>query len=269
MSKTNERYGVDVLAIAPHPDDAELSCGGTLLRLAELGYRTAIVDLTRGEMSTNGTIETRAAETEAASRILGLALRENLALPDTFLNADAGFDRESPSGEPRSQLVAVVELLRRLRPELLLVPWHADRHPDHRAASELLTRAVFFANLAKFGGATDLERFTPRQVAYYQLRERFVPSFIVDISSVAERKYAAARCYASQFGRVAGSSTTLINTPVALAALEARDRYHGAMLGVTHGEAFLCRNTLGLVDPLDHFRRNDFATPHLFESANR
>lgn len=280
----SREFGLDVLAFAPHPDDAELCVGGALLRMAGLGHRTGIVDLTRGEMSSNGTPETRAAETAAASQVLGLSVRENLGLPDTRLFPDWGYaaawddpgagSAPRPSGDDqaigdaRAQIAAVVEVLRRLRPELVLIPWWGDRHPDHRAASELLTRALFFANLRKFESVPEREGFAPRQVLYYQLRERFRPSLIVDTSAVAQRKFEAARCYASQFGREAGATETLINSPLALATLEARDRYYGAMLGVTHGEPFFCRNTMGLVDPVAHFRQNDFPAPHLFEGGS-
>jgi N-acetylglucosamine malate deacetylase 1 len=158
-------FGVDVLAFGAHPDDVELFCGGTVIRLGELGYSTGIVDLTRGEKASHGTVDERAREADAASAELGLAWRDNLELPDTELGATT------------AQITAIVGALRRRRPELVLAPWVEDRHPDHAAASELVTRAVFFAGVQKFAPETG-ERFVPRQVLYYAMRHRMTPSML-------------------------------------------------------------------------------------------
>lgn len=246
-------YGVNLLAFGAHPDDVELFCGGIVIRLGELGYTTGVVDLTRGEKASHGTPEERAAETEAASAELGLAWRDNLGLPDTELAATP------------SQLTAVVAVLRRRRPELVLAPWHEDRHPDHAAASELVTRAVFFAGVARFAPETG-ERFVPRQLLYYAMRHRMTPSFIVDTSTVAARKARAIACYHSQITRRPGDDApTLISAPGATDAIEARDRYYGSMIGVSHGEPLRAAMTPGLVDPVRHFRDNPFANAHAFE----
>lgn len=257
-------YGLDVLAFGPHPDDVELFCGGLLAGMAARGYRTGIVDLTRGEKSSRGTPETRAAETDAASRVLGLALRENLGLPDGWLSPWAGF--EAPEAErPRTSAVArVVEVLRRLRPELVLVPWEEERHPDHEAASALVTRALFFATVRRFEAEPPGAPFTPRQVLYYPLRHLAAPGFVADVSSVYERKVAAVRCYASQVEPRPDAPQTLVGSPLSLSSLEARDRFYGAQIGVMHGEPYVVRETLGLADPLEHFRRNSFARPLFF-----
>ena len=130
-------YGIDVLAFGPHPDDVEIFCGGVLITLADLGYRTGILDLTRGELASQGTVDERAREAEEAAKVMGLAIRENLGLPDGFIDQGAN----SP------HLPLAVEAIRRHRPELLLVPWIEERHPDHVAASGLMTRALFFAGL--------------------------------------------------------------------------------------------------------------------------
>ena len=243
-------FAIDVLAIGPHPDDVELFCGGTLLRLAELGHATAVVDLTRGERASHGTPEERARETEEASAVLGLRWRENLGLPDT------GLDAASPD-----QLAAVVEVLRRRRPEVLLVPWIEERHPDHAAAGALVAKAAFYAGVRKVETTPPSERFTPRQLLYYPMRHRMPPTFVVDTSAVADRKAQAVSCYRSQLGR----DGTLIGSRLAWPAIEARDRYHGSLIGVAHGEALRAPNVPGLVDPVRHFRDNPFPEAHAFE----
>lgn len=246
-------YAVNVLAFGAHPDDVELFCGGTLLRLAELGHTTAVVDLTRGEKASHGTLEERARETDAATAELGLAWRENLELSDTELAATT------------EQITAVVAVLRRRRPELVLAPWLEDRHPDHGAAGELVTRAVFFAGVQKFAPQTG-ERFVPRQLLYYAMRHRLTPSFVVDTSSVETGKARAIACYASQLTRRTGEDApTLISAAGALAAIDARDRYYGSMIGTSHGEPLRAVMTPGLVDPVRHFRDNPFANAHAFE----
>lgn len=245
-------YGVNVLAVGAHPDDVELFCGGTVIRLGELGYTTGVVDLTRGEKASHGTVEEREREAEAASTEMGLAWRENLELPDTELAATT------------PQITALVALLRRRRPEIVLAPWIEDRHPDHAAASEIATRAVFFAGVQKFAPEAG-PRFVPRQLLYYAMRHRMTPSFVVDTSDVAARKARAIACYQSQITRRAGDAPTLISSPNATAAIEARDRYYGSMIGVTHGEALRTVMTPGLVDLVQHFRDNPFEGAHAFD----
>lgn len=248
-------YGIDVLAFGPHPDDVEIFCGGVVITLADLGYRTGIVDLTRGELASQGTVDERKGEAAAAAKVMGTALRENLGLPDGFIDPSP----DSP------HLPVVVETIRRHRPELLLVPWSEERHPDHVAASALLTRAVFMAGLRKFDlqGAAP---FAPRQVLHYEMRHRMPAGFIVDTSKAWERKAKAIACHASQVSRRAAATATLINSPEAIDAIEARDRYRGSQIGVSHGEALYAAQAIGLVDPLAHFRANPFPRAHAFET---
>jgi N-acetylglucosamine malate deacetylase 1 len=249
-------YGVHVLAFGAHPDDVELFCGGTLARLGELGYTTGVVDRTRGEKASHGSVEERERESEAASAELGLAWRDNLELPDTELAATT------------DQLTTVVAALRRRRPELVLAPWKHDRHPDHAATSELVTRAVFLAGVQRFAPQTG-ERFVPRQLLYYAMRHRMTPSFIVDTSAVAARKARAIACYHSQVTRRAGDDApTLISAPGAIAAIEARDRYYGSMIGTSHGEPLRAVMTPGVVDLVRQFRDNPFANAHAFEPVD-
>lgn len=246
-------HGIDVLVFGPHPDDVELFCGGIVIGVADRGHRVGIVDLTRGEKASNGTPEQRAREAEAASAVLGAAFRENLALPDTEL------------APVPSQIEIVVGAIRRHRPELVLAPWHADRHPDHAAASELVTRAVVLAGVRNFAPATG-ERWVPRQLLYYALRHRIAPSFVVDTSAAAERKARAIACHGSQVTRGDLAVPTLVNAPAALAAIDARDRYYGSMIGATHGEALRTAAVPGLVDLVRHFRDNPFTEAHAFEA---
>lgn len=249
-------HGLDLLAVGPHPDDVELFCGGTVIRCSDLGYRVGVLDLSRGERASHGTPEERAREAQNAAGVMGLALRENLGLPD------AGIDPYAPD-----QVLRAVEALRRLRPEIVLVPWREDRHPDHVAAAELMLRALFFANVGGYARESGLERFAPRQVLHYPMRVRIAPSFVVDTSAVADRKAAAIVCHASQVTRRAGEAPTLIGSSGALDAIEARDRYYGSMIGVSHGEALRTVAVPGLHDPVRHFRENDFPGAHAFEPS--
>ena len=249
-------YGIDALAFGAHPDDVELFCGGVMIRLFDLGHRTGVVDLTRGELATHGTVEERAREAEAAARPLGLAWRECLGLPDGFLDPSPG----SP------HLAPVVEAIRRHRPELLLIPWVEDRHPDHAAAGALLTRAAFFAALEKFETSPPRERFAPRQVLYYEMRHRMTPTFVVNTSAAWPRKCEAIRCHASQVARAPGGTPTLVGSPLAIDAIEARDRHRGSLIGASHGEALRAAATLGISDPVSFFRANPPGDAHAFEA---
>lgn len=249
------QYGVDVLAFGPHPDDVELFCGGILRSLVLRGRSVGVVDLTRGERASHGTPEERARETAAASAILGLTFRENLELPDTLLDA-----------RDRSQLERVVEAIRRLRPELILAPWSEERHPDHVATSALVTQATFYAGVRKIETSPASERFVPRQLLYYPMRHHVVPSLVVDTSAVAADKRAAIACYASQIGRKPGEDPTLISSPRAIDAIDARDRYFGSMIGAAHGEPLRAAQMLGVTDLVQHFRDNPFEGAHAFEA---
>ena len=249
-------YGIDVLAFGAHPDDVELFCGGTMIRMADLGYRTGVVDLTRGELATHGTPDERDREAAAAAGVMGLAVRENLRLPDGFLDPSPDSAHVGP----------VVEAIRRHRPELLLIPWIEDRHPDHAAASALLTRAAFLAALRKFETAPACERFAPRQVLYYEMRHRMPASFVVDTSPAWTRKVEAIRRHASQVAPREGGVATLVGSPGAIAAIEARDRFHGSRIGTTHGEAWRSASALGIADPVAFFRRNPPGEAHAFEA---
>lgn len=224
---------LDVLAFAPHPDDAELYCGGTLLLHGRAGRRAGIVDLTRGELSTRGDLATRAAETAEATRILGLTCRENLGFPDGDI-----------ANTPDHRL-AVVRTLRRRRPAVVLLPWHRDRHPDHEHASVIVREALFASGLRRIETIDDdgrmQEAFRPARAYYYMLAEDFTPAFTVDISAVFDDKLAAIRAYRTQFhtGEPTEGPQTYISTPDFLESLIARSRRLGFHIGATHGEGFI------------------------------
>lgn len=236
---------VDLLAFGAHPDDLELSCGGWLALAARGGQAVGLVDLTAGELATNGTVEERAREAAAAAEVLGVRFRENLGLPDGGID-----DTEA------AQLAAVVARLRRHRPTLVLAPALEARHPDHAAAGRLLQRAVFFAGVG--GYRPDLgERHRPLRLVGYPERHEVGADFVVDVGSVYDTKRAAIACHASQVG---DGRPTLVNDPVGRDAFEVRDRYWGASIGVAYGEPYLLGTPLPLSDPLAHFREHP-ATP--------
>lgn len=236
---------VDVLAFGPHPDDVELGCGGTLLKLADRGYRCAIVDLTRGEMGTRGTVETRAAEAANAARLLGVTARENLGLPDGFVRNDHESRRK------------VVEVIRAYRPKLIFAPYHKDRHPDHYHASELVYEATFVAGLRRY--ETGQESYRPSRLVYYMRWYEFEPTFIVDITDQYERKMEAIWSYASQFkppdrptmtSEDADDPETRLTTPEYHWKLMHRMAYYGSLIQSRYGEGFLICGQLEMDDPL-------------------
>jgi bacillithiol biosynthesis deacetylase BshB1 len=225
---------LDVLAFAPHSDDAELFCGGTLLVAAERGLATAVVDLTEGELSTNPRMP---GEREAATELLGLATRVSLGLPDGDLRASA------------DQREAVVDVLRELRPRVVLAPYGDDRHPDHAGAARLVTEACFLAGLGKVGAGSP---HRPERVYRYMLHQPFEPSLVVDVSAVWERRRALFGVFASQV--MGTGSPTGINEGGFLAVLEARAVLYGAQGGVERGEPLYVDGPL-LVQALPEWER--------------
>jgi bacillithiol biosynthesis deacetylase BshB1 len=221
---------LDYLVIAPHPDDAELGAGGTILLLRAEGASVGVLDLTDGEPTPFGDPITRRCETEAASAILGLSWRGNLGLTNRRLVADL---------EARARLAGV---LREVRPRILLAPYWEDAHPDHVAASALVDAARFWAKLTK----TDLpgEPHFPQRILYYfsvHLRIHPRPSFVMDVTAHLEAKMRAIACYRSQF--IEGRSAT---PPTILDDLRDRARYWGWTIGAGYGEPFVCREEVGL-----------------------
>jgi N-acetylglucosamine malate deacetylase 1 len=221
---------LDILVIAPHPDDAELGMAGAILKFKREGRRVGVLDLTDGEPTPHGTREIRARETAAATEILGLDWRENLGLPNRSLEATI---------ENRAKLAAV---FRRERPRWLFAPYWLDAHPDHVAATALVEAARFWAKLVK----TDLpgEPHHPERIYNYycvHLKHAAQPAFVLDISNVWEQKIAAIRCYESQF--IMGRPT---EAPTFLDALRDEAAYWGKVIGTRYGEPFNCREPVGL-----------------------
>ncbi len=226
---------VDVLVVAPHPDDAELGMGGAILQYKTDGYRVGVLDLTDGEPTPFGSPEIRAAETAAATRVLGLDWRGNLGLPNRSLQATL---------EARRKLAGV---FRQLKPKLLFAPYWVDAHPDHVAAVELIEAARFWSKLTK----TDLpgEPHHPKGILYYScvhLRVVLQPAFVLDISRTWPQKLAAIECYRSQF--VAGRPTL---PPTFLDQLRDQAAFWGWSIGAAYGEPFASREPVGLASMRD------------------
>jgi len=219
-------------AIGIHPDDVELGCGATVALAARQGYRTSIVDLSPGSSSTNGTPEERQSEAQEAARILGVAERINLGLPDTAIEAS-----------DRDQTAAVVSALRRLKPDILLVPNREDPHPDHSAGGELVERALYLSGV---GGYGEGDPWKPKLVMIYMCRAEFRPHLVVDVSSTHEIKMRAIEAHRSQFLREEGRRETVLNSPGFLPHIEARGRIYGWRIGAAFGEPFLLPNPLGV-----------------------
>jgi bacillithiol biosynthesis deacetylase BshB1 len=219
---------VDVLAIAAHPDDIELTCAGTLVMLARRGRSFGIVDLTSGEMGTRGTAASRATEAKRAAEILGAAFRETLDLHDGGLETG------------RAAELAVIEVIRREKPRLVLTSYPDDRHPDHARAGRLVTDAGYYAGLRKLTTVSPAHR--PQQVLYFSTFLVQEPSLLVDVTPAMDTRRAAARAFASQFHDPASKEPqTMLSAVSFLEAVEARARHFGMLAGVEFAEGFLSK----------------------------
>ena len=216
-------YGVDLVAFAPHPDDVELFCGGTMLAAAADGLSTAIVDLSDGELSTNGNASQRARERDEASELMGLTTRLALSLPDGALGLD------------ESHRAVVVGALRELRPRIVLAPFGDDRHPDHAAAARLVRDACFMAGVRRYGTGTP---HRPSRVYRYMLHKTFEPTVVVDVGAVWKSRLELLRVYASQVSRGVDDEPTALNDGRFVAMLEARAVHFGGLAGIDYGEPF-------------------------------
>lgn len=232
---------LDVLAIGTHPDDVELCCGGTVARLVDQGYAVGILHLTRGERGTRGSVEERAKESERAAAALGVQQVDML---------DCG-DGSFRTGEAEED--ALVEVLRRWRPEILLAPPAEDRHPDHTRAHRLVTSAAFYAGLARRGAGSP---HRPGAIYFYMQHYGFEPSFIVDVTATWDRKIEAMAAYGTQFYRSTDGAppaaevepvTKIASREFAL-SVEGRARHFGQMIGAELGEAFLSHVPLAVGD---------------------
>ena len=225
---------LDVLAIAAHPDDVEQTCGGTLIKMAEMGYRTGVVDLTAGDMGTRGSPETRQEEAAEAARHLRLAWRENLHMPDARLE------------NTLAARLTVAARIRELRPRVVILPYWAGRHPDHYRASELGYEACFLAGLRKLDENSEPHR--PHKIVYSSVYANVTPSFVVDISAEFDRRMAALMGYRSQFGESSDATGLFPDEREIRERLAAIARYYGNLIGVRYGEPFIVKETLRVDD---------------------
>jgi bacillithiol biosynthesis deacetylase BshB1 len=225
---------LDVLAIAAHPDDVEQTCGGTLIRMAEMGYRTGVLDLTAGDMGTRGTPEIRLKESDAAACRMQLAWRGNLRLPDARLENTV------------SVRMSLAMEIRNLRPRVVILPYWEARHPDHYRASEIGFEACFLAGLKKLDEETAPHR--PGKIIYSSLYANVTPSFVVDISTQFERRMAALLCYESQYGQSPGASDLFPEEREIRDRLAAIARFYGNLIGVRYGEPFVVKETMRVDD---------------------
>lgn len=222
---------VDLLVFGPHPDDIEIGFGGSVAAHVSQGLRVGLVDLTRGELGSNGTPEQREAEGQAAREVLGATWRENLRWPDGGITGSDG------------QVLALVRLIRAARPRSVVVPYRGDRHPDHVAASDVLTRGAFNSGLRRFDPSTPAWR--PDWVCYYFINDSAEPSFAIDVSIGYGKKREALACHASQFAPSrAGSVPTRLTASTFMQMIESRDAHLGARTGVAYAEGVLVRDPI-------------------------
>ena len=230
-----ESSAADVLAIAAHRDDVEQTCGGTLLRMASRGLRTAILDLTMGEAGTRGTALERAREAETAAGLLGVTWRQALNLPDGAVE------------NTLENRIRIVRVLRQLRPRVLILPYWQARHPDHSIVATLGYEASFLSGLAKVETGSTPHR--PFKIVYASLYADVRPSFIVDITPFIEQRHAALMAYKSQYANQAAGSGLFVPEEEIRERTFAEARHYGLLAGVRYGEPFVQRE-VGLVDDL-------------------
>ena len=221
----------DLLVFGPHPDDIEIGLGGVVAKHAAEGLVVGLCDLTAGEMGTNGTVEERAAESERARLALGAAWRANLGWPDRRIGKDP------------AHLDQAVDFIRAHQPRTVAIPYWSDRHPDHVAASAVLSEAVFNAGLRRYRPSTPAWR--AEWLCYYFINDDAEPSFVVDVSDHYEKKRAALDCHSSQFERGSTSAAeTRLNTPLFRQLIESRDARFGARAGVRWAEGIVVRDPI-------------------------
>jgi bacillithiol biosynthesis deacetylase BshB1 len=233
---------LDILAFGAHPDDVELFAGGTLAKMAALGYSTGVVDITCGELGTRGTPARRKREAGKAARILGLKIRENLGLEDGNVTVT-----------PAARL-KVIRILRKCRPRIVLTHYWDDKHPDHVHTSRLVAEAVHHSGLAKI--KTGQARYRPPVVLYFKLPRQLVPSFVVDISEYVEQRRAAIGAYGSQlFDPSSKEPMTRLSQPDFLHHVESVHSYYGSLIGTRAGEAFHIKEILEIRDLIRQFAK--------------
>lgn len=224
---------LDVLALSPHPDDVELCCGGVLAKMSRRGYNVGIVDLTKGEIGTEGTAEIRVQEAAKAAEILGVKVRENMDFGDCKLSSSFGEAKK------------LADVIRDYAPPLLLAPYGDNQHPDHAAASLLARKAAFFAKLPRI--TTGHEAHEVEAVAYYMLHTPFDPTFVVNVTESYDKKLEAIKAYKSQ-------RKLILSSRGLLDAVKSRDKFYGSRVGVEFSEPFFCDTMLKIDDPVAFFK---------------
>jgi N-acetylglucosamine malate deacetylase 1 len=236
MSEPNTQI-VDVLAIGAHPDDVELSCAGTLLRMQAQGAKIGMVDMTRGERGSRGNADIRAVEAQNALKILGFEFREILDVGDLQIQ------------DTHDRRVKVVECIRRHKPKLVLTHWWRDKHPDHEGTSELVKHSMFVAGAANF--PAKYEPHNPKRLLYWPSAWMMEPNVFVDVTDYWDKKLEAARAHKSQFFDPNSSDPmTVLSQPVFFERLEMRARYFGDQVGVKYAEVFYMREPVLVKDPM-------------------
>lgn len=227
---------LDVLVFAAHPDDAELSMGGTIAKFTKNNFKVGIIDLTKGELGTRGSAETRQKEAFQAAIALKVAVRENLYMPDGEVTVN------------KENLMKVILAIRKFKPKIIFAPYFNDRHPDHISVSRLAKRAYFFSGLPKiktFDKETQQEAYRPKKLFYYMQTYSFKPSFIVDISETFEIKMKAVRAFATQFFDPRSTEPeTFISQPGFIKLIESRAQTYGFKIGKEYGEPFFCEEEI-------------------------
>lgn len=229
---------LDILAFGVHPDDVELGCSGTIMSALAEGKKVGVVDLTRGELGTRGTAETRKQEAAAAAAIMGITIRENLAMADGFFQNDEAHQRK------------VIAVIRKYRPEIILANAPEDRHPDHGRSAKLVSDAAFLAGLRKIETTENgqpQEAWRPTYVFHY-IQDRFIqPSFVVDITAYMDKKIESVLAYTTQFNSTGGDEPqTYISTPQFLETVKARAMMLGKRIGVGYAEGYITEKIIGI-----------------------
>jgi len=229
---------LDLLVFAAHPDDAELGCGGTIIKHVLLGKKVGIVDLTRGEMGTRGNADLRAKESLAASKVLGVAVRENLGFEDAFFRND------------KAHQLGVMTMIRKYQPDIILCNAVSDRHPDHGRAGQLISEANFYSGLIKVPTTDEGKPQTcwRAKAVYHYIQDRYIkPDFAIDITEVMEKKMKAIHAYKSQFySELSKEPITPISTKEFIEALYARATEYGRPFGVRYAEGFTAERIPGV-----------------------
>ncbi len=235
---------LDILVFAAHPDDAELSCSGTIMSHLDRGYRVGVVDLTRGELGTRGSADLRDKESMEASKIMGLDVRENLALPDGFFKNN------------NKNRMKVIRMIRKYRPKIILANAPSDRHPDHGRASKLVEVASFLSGLPKIETSLEGKKQSahrPDQLFFYIQNSYLEPDFVVDISDYWDRKQAAISAFASQFFEKENDheGSTFLTDPMFMEFIKSRAIEYGKSIGVKYAEGYIKSRRLGLKNLFD------------------